>query len=283
LLAVVSLFSGCVNIDNPVDKSELWAGDYRLFQGTSVWPLARAAHYGDMSGVRDILRDSPWLADVRDSIYGNTMLMISILHQDYKLFKLLIDSGADINYHNTYEGKSPLIEACCYMESGLKFVKVLVEKGANVNDTTTRASVVQVSALMVASGFGTSSMVEYLIKEGADINYRNNYGTTPLGEAMLSGRYDIALILLNNGADFTSPVYNALDDKGNSTVPTMLPNALRNDMVEIGSPEYSQKREVIKFLRTKGIDYDTVPIPDYVIKEAKEKFPSRWREYLQRY
>lgn len=281
---IVILFStSCSNIDHPVDKSKLSSNDYRLFQGTPVWPLAKAAHNENMTSVKKILSTSPQLANIPDSIYGNTMLMMAIINQDYDLFKMLIDNGANINYHNTHGGQSPLIEASSYKQYDSKFVNALVAKGANVNDTTNNAPNAQVSPLMAAARSGNSSIVEYLIKQGADINYKNNFGSTPLGESILTQKYDVALILLNNGADFSSPIYNGLDEYGKSTVPINLPLALRNAMIEIGTPEYSKKREIINFLKTRGVSYDTVPIPDYVINRAKVKYPSKLREYLQQY
>lgn len=141
--------------------------------------------------------------------------------------------GANFNYHNTYDGSSPIIEACSYREYDSKFVKDLVAKGANVNDTTDNAPYAQYSPLMEAAGCGNSSIVEYLIKEGADINYRNNFGATPLGESILTEKYDVALILLNSGADFSSPIYNSVDRHGRLTVPVKLPEALRDAMIDL--------------------------------------------------
>ncbi|OKZ26609.1 MAG: hypothetical protein BHV84_06665 [Prevotella sp. AG:487_50_53] len=226
---------------------------------------------------------SPQLANIPDSVYGNTMLMMAIINQDYDLFKLLIDNGANFNYHNTYNGHSPIIEACSYREYDSKFVKDLVAKGANVNDTTDNAPYAQSSPLMEAAGCGNSSIVEYLIKEGANINYRNNFGTTPLGESILTEKYDVALILLNSGADFSSPIYNSVDRHGRPTVPVKLPEALRDAMIDLWTIKYYRKRKLIKFLKTKGIDYNSVPIPDYIIDMAKEQYPSTWKEYLKQY
>lgn len=283
-IIVVILFStSCSNIDHPVDKTKLYSYDYRLFQGTPVWPLAKAAHYEDMASVKKILSASPQLANIPDSVYGNTMLMMAIINQDYDLFKLLIDNGANFNYHNTYDGSSPIIEACSYREYDSKFVKDLVAKGANVNDTTDNAPYAQSSPLMEAAGCGNSSIVEYLIKEGADINYRNNFGATPLGESILTEKYDVALILLNSGADFSSPIYNSVDRHGRLTVSVKLPEALRDAMIDLWTIKYYRKRKLIKFLKTKGIDYDSVPIPDYIIDMAKEQYPSTWKEYLKKY
>lgn len=210
------------------------------------------------------------------------MLMMAIINQDYDLFKLLIDNGANFNYHNTYDGSSPIIEACSYREYDSKFVKDLVAKGANVNDTTDNALYAQSSPLMEAAGCGNSSIVEYLIKEGANINYRNNFGTTPLGESILTEKYDVALILLNSGADFSSPIYNSVDRHGRPTVPVKLPEALRDAMIDLWTIKYYRKRKLIKFLKTKGIDYNSVPIPDYIIDMAKEQYPSTWKEYLKK-
>ncbi|WP_317324104.1 hypothetical protein, partial [Leyella lascolaii] len=47
--------------------------------------------------------------------------------------------------------------------------------------------------------------------------------------------------------------------------------------------KYYRKRKLIKFLKTKGIDYNSVPIPDYIIDMAKEQYPSTWKEYLKKY
>lgn len=283
LFAVLMFLTSCSNADRIVDKSKLRPGDYRLFQGTPVWMLAKSAYNDDMAAVKKILAEKPDLANVQDSVYGNTLLMLAIINQDYDLFKLLIDNGAEINYHNKFGGVSPLIEACSYRENNPIFVKDLVENGACVNDTTHSLPMAQASPLMVAAGCGNISIARYLLELGADINYKNNIGTTVLGESILTKKYDVALVLLNNGADFSSPIYNTLDEYGKLTVPTNLQTALRDGMIDIGTSEYFQKRKIIKFLKTRGIDYDTVPIPDYVVERAKENYPLFWKAYLQLY
>ena len=283
LFAVLMFLTSCSNADRIVDKSKLRPGDYRLFQGTPVWMLAKSAYNDDMAAVKKILAEKTDLANVQDSVYGNTMLMMAIINQDYDLFRLLIDNGAEINYHNRFGGESPLIVACSSRDNNPIFVKDLVENGAFVNDTTHSLPMAQASPLMVAAGCGNISIVRYLLERGADINYKNNFGTTVLGESILSQKYDVALMLLNNGADYLSPIYNGLDKYGKSTVPLCLQTVLRNAMVEIPTSEYFQKRKIIKFLKTKGIDYDTVPIPDYVVERAKENYPLFWKAYLQLY
>ncbi|WP_276090957.1 hypothetical protein [Pedobacter sp. JY14-1] len=41
--------------------------------------------------------------------------------------------------------------------------------------------------------------------------------------------------------------------------------------------------EVITFLKGKGLDYYKEPIPDYILKEIKKKYPKNWEEYAQKY
>ena len=178
LFAVLIFLTSCSNADRIVDKNRLRPGDYRLFQGTPVWTLAKSAYNDDMAAVKKILAENPDLANVQDSVYGNTLLIMAIINQDYDLFRLLIDNGAEINYHNKYGGESPLIVACSSRENNPIFVKDLVENGACVNDTTRSLPMAQASPLMVAAGCGNISIVRYLLEHGADINYKNNFGVT---------------------------------------------------------------------------------------------------------
>lgn len=97
--------ASCSNIDQYTDKKKLSPNDYRLYQGTIVWPLARAAHNGNLELIKNILANNPKLANVKDSIFGNTMLMMSVMNQDLDLFNALIDNGAIVNYHNTFGEK----------------------------------------------------------------------------------------------------------------------------------------------------------------------------------
>ena len=75
----------------------------------------------------------------------------------------------------------------------------------------------------------------------------------------------------------------SVDRHGRPTVPVKLPEALRDAMIDLWTIKYYRKRKLIKFLKTKGIDYNSVPIPDYIIDMAKEQYPSTWKEYLKQY
>ena len=285
LFIVLFVCSTYIDIDKPVKKSKLIESDYRLFQGTPAWPMARAAHFGDLKSVEAILNENPELSNIQDSVYGNTVLMLSIIHRDKKLFKLLLDHGANVNIHNTKKGNgaSPITLACSYPKDDCYFVRELIEHGADVNDTTHSYPYASVSPLFNATSWGNLKTIKYLISQGADINYRNRFGDTPLGNSLSSNEYEAALVLLINGADFISPIYYTIDNKGKNTIPVSIGTSLRNATVTLNSNKHKKKRKVIEFLRSRGYDYDTVPIPEHILERIKQKYPDSWEDYIQKY
>lgn len=60
--------------------------------------------------------------------------------------------------------------------------------------------------------YGRSDMVQLLIERGANVNLRDNFGTTPLHVACGSNKPDIVNLLLDAGADI-----NAFDNDNEST------------------------------------------------------------------
>ncbi|MDE5880276.1 MAG: ankyrin repeat domain-containing protein [Muribaculaceae bacterium] len=279
IVSILLILAGCTNMDRPVDKSRLLPYDYRLFQGTEAWQLAKAAEMKDIRRVNQLLDDNPELANIADSVYGNTLLMLAIINQDYNLFKTLLENGANVNYYNLYNGNSPLIEACDYKENDPVFAMDLIEYGANVNDTSPKHR----TPLMAAVRWGNRTLIEYLIKKGANIDYKADIGTNILGQSLVSWEYATTLLLLENGADYTATVYNTVDEHGKLTVPLSILEALRCAIPDWGTSGYRKKKEIIKFLKERGLDYDTVPIPEYVIKRIKEDHPLSWKWYLQNY
>ena len=285
LFIVLFVCSTYIDIDKPVKKSKLIESDYRLFQGTPTWPMARAAHFGDLKSVEAILNENPELSNIQDSVYGNTVLMLSIIHRDKKLFKLLLDHRANVNIHNTIKqtGDSPITLACSYPKDDCYFIRELIEHGANVNDTTHCYPYASVSPLLKAASEGNIKMVKYLLSQGADINYRNRFGDTPLGYSLISSNYNTTLVLLGNGADFFNPPFYTVDKKGNKTIPLSIGTLLRIDTVTLNSNNHKKKRKIIEFLRSRGYDYDTVPIPEHILERIKQKYPDSWEDYIQKY
>ncbi len=78
----------------------------------------------------------------------------------------------------------------------LKEVKVLLDKGANVNAKPNTG----VTALMVASQNGHKDVVQLLLDKGAEVNAKDINGLTALYSASQNGHKDVVQLLLNKGA-----------------------------------------------------------------------------------
>jgi len=80
----------------------------------------------------------------------------------------------------------------------LKEVRRQLDWGVDVNSKTFR---MRLTALHRAAGNGHADIVELLLEKGADVNIRNEGGSTPLHWAARNGHTKVMKILLENGAD----------------------------------------------------------------------------------
>lgn len=116
----------------------------------------------------------------------------AIEEEHYDDIENLINKGIDINMTG-YE-LTPLDFSQEYAGPMMKY---LVEKGLDIK----KQKDVLIHALRHTDG-GTPYLenIEYLIKKGADVNAKNNYGETPLSLAKKRGYKEIVALLIANGA-----------------------------------------------------------------------------------
>lgn len=288
-----SLLLSCTNInrDKIVDKSELTYGDYRLFQNTPAWDLAKAVQDENEGEINKILSKDKKLINYQEPKYGNTLLTLTIINQQMKPFKVLLDNNAEVNIHNTYDGTSPLIQSCMFKSYDSEFAKILIERKANVNDVEVgkrrEGNSTRFTPLIAASREGKLDLVQILIKNGANINYENEFHQSALSSCVMQDRYDVTIYLLKSGVNYLRPIfYRPSDDVDNNPKedkPIYLIDMLREDFFELDSQEYKYKMKVVEFLKSKGVDYSKAPIPDYIKKKAVENYPDSWQEYIQKY
>jgi hypothetical protein len=115
-----------------------------------------------------------------------------------------------INHIDNYSGFTPLSYAVSTVRdeaTQLAIVNQLIELGANVNY---RGGRLNSTILMAAVQRSPASVVEKLIKAGADINAVNKHGHTALKLAIDENKIDNIRVLINNGAMIEPvDVYNA--------------------------------------------------------------------------
>jgi len=283
LISCLLLSCSNINRDKPVDNKDLTGRDYRLFQKTPAWELAKAVQDENVSKISEIIAKDNKIANYQEPKYGNTLLMLTIKNQQLEPFKTLLENKADVNIHNTFDGTSALIEACGSKYYDIKYAETLLQNGANANDVETGerkdGNTTRTTPLIVASKTGKLDLVKLLLKNGADINYQNEYKQSALSESVRLEKYEVILFLIQSGVDYKLPItYNQEQDKTYYLV-----DELRFYMPDIGSTEYKYKMQIVDFLKSKGIDYRATPIPEYIKKKAQENYPGNWQEYLEKY
>ncbi len=141
------------------------------------------------------------------SRHSQTLLLIAIYQKSYKIVKLLIDNGIDIN-QTFSDGVNGLMLAANYMldeensSDNNKITKLLIEKGINVNMETDKGF----TALMVACKDKNSTyIIKLLLDNEAEIDHQNKDGLTALMCSVKERNYEITKLLIKKGAEINLP------------------------------------------------------------------------------
>ena len=173
-------------------------------------------------------------ADVsaREKTDAHAALNRAVLEGNLGAIKLLLDKGVGTHEKDGLEGKTILMTACeAYYpgndNKGIKkqeeIIALLLDKGhADIEGKDKHGS----TALMRAAYRGRHNIVRLLIERGADVNVKNDTGSTPLLEAIHGCHwesgciYQSAKALLDNGAKVNvkdalghTPLYYSKDCK----------------------------------------------------------------------
>jgi len=109
----------------------------------------------------------------RCSLHKTTPLMISSARGNYKISRILINQGADVNAVERY-GRSALSIASEYNHN--EIVKLLCLNGANIDQLDNDSN----TPLMYAASDGNTDIITTLCELGADVHLQDELGNTPL-------------------------------------------------------------------------------------------------------
>lgn len=136
---------------------------------------------------------------------GDTPLIIASYLHNYKLARLLIQKGADVNKANHF-GATPFWGAC--FMGDYELVKLFIER-AEIdfpgrypdlfrNNGENKQLVEKITPLMAASKAGNMEIVNLLVNKGADIRLKDSLGRSALNYATEFKNYKIKNFLQNN-------------------------------------------------------------------------------------
>jgi ankyrin repeat protein len=200
---ITPLYLACENRNFPIIDLLLRAGadpNAATWAGETV--LMTCARTGSVDGVNALLTQGADI-DATEPERGQTALMWAAAEQHAGVVEALIETGADIKARSRTVLLPPQMFSVVYSKytyfpktkgdftalmmaaqaGHLESVKLLLAAGADVNESTPEYG----SALVLAVVNGNEDVALYLLEQGADPNFTDGYGMTPLHWAVQEG------------------------------------------------------------------------------------------------
>ena len=199
----VTALSEAANSGNgPMIEALVKAGaDVNAPFGEGETPLMTASRTGSVEGVKALLAAGAKV-NATDSYRGQTALMWAVSENHPEVTKLLVDAKADVNIRST-------LFDFAFRKVAAGGTQAVYSRGG-------------LTALMLAARQGSTECAKILLDAGANINEaEQDYGFTPLLEAIFNDHYDLAAFLvdrkasLNEGALYLAVEMRNLDYQGN--------------------------------------------------------------------
>ena len=244
------------------------AEDY--FTDPKVVALCHAIEADDLAEIDRLAKAG---ADVNAKGKDNmTPLLWAFPDNKLDRFKRLLELGADPNVAiqsglNTHGGFYRG-ETVTHMASETEFpgyFEAVFEYGGDPNLIENGLISSQTPLFSVTTGVNGNKMdhVRVLIDKKADLNHMNGTGVTPVMEAVSTGQYNIALLLLEKGADYR--IYMPRSNEETRFICV----AMKDDRKGTLSPQLlSDYQKLVKWLEDRGES----------ITKAKEDI-KRWQSY----
>ncbi|KAM3914417.1 KN motif and ankyrin repeat domain-containing protein 4 isoform 1-T2 [Leptodactylus fuscus] len=158
---------------------------------------------------------------------GNTALHYSVSHSNFRIVKLLLDTGVCDVDHQNKAGYTPVMLtplASAETEDDMEVVKALLTVG-NVNLSASKGGQ---TALMLGVSHGRSDMVKVLLECGADVNLAAEDGETALIIACQVGNLEIVRLLLSHPDCDVE-----LTDKAGSSALSIVQDSAHSEIAEL--------------------------------------------------
>ena len=156
-------------------------------------PLLLAAREGHNNIVKILINENADL-DIKNN-NGDTALALASYRNHQEIAKLLLETQANPNIQ-AKDGSTALSFAL--KNNNKELITLLIKSGAYKLPILDKMNEMWDS--ICAQGNEATELVEILIKNGADINFRSSNGNTPLITAANYGHLEIVETLINNGA-----------------------------------------------------------------------------------
>lgn len=246
VLIILYSFVSCKNW-----KHEYFADDIELWENTEFWDFAKCVSKNQFAKAEQLIRKSNIDVDYREPKYGETLLSWAILNDNVEAVKFLVDHGANPNIHNTFDGKSPMIDATGGFNA-IEILEYLLLHGGNPNDYVSESENVENRSRetpLTSAALFSMEKTKMLVEAGADANFAVEEGWTAFNRA--TSRLDILeYLLLNCDFDYKKTYVVTVDTKDT----LFLKELIKKDEVAYRQDSVRAKR-ILRYLEKKYPDY----------------------------
>ena len=170
--------------------------------------MATAIYDGDLHSIQSMIDNGFDLNRIGRG--GMTYLYYAMLTMNYDTMELLLKNGANPNIHSKFftdpylhkkgqndeQNTGACLEYSGYPAYDIKYMKLLIKYGANVNDTT---YISPLSSAIRDKNQGKEK-IKYLVEHGINLNYSITKTSVVCSQATIYN-WDMVLFLLDIGAD----------------------------------------------------------------------------------
>ena len=270
LLALLSVFlSGC----NLIFKNSkgLAPEPQVYFPDGQELKMATAIYDGDIRSVQSMINDGIDLNHISKG--GMTYLFYAMLTINYDMMELLLKNGANPNIHSVFYTNPDLHKkglsddetiGVCLVYSGygdydIKYMKLLLKHGANINDTT----YISPLSTAVRDQVQGKEKIKYLAEYGLNLNFSKS-GTPVIAGQALIFEWDMVLFLLDLGAD---PL---IGDNSKFTVAASVQKYYDRGF-DLNSEYGKMAQEVKRRLEQRGVKFPYHPKKDKTESDSTEQ------------
>ena len=170
--------------------------------------MATAIYEDKPRTIRKLIKEGVDLNHVSKG--GMTYLYYALLNHNYDVMELLLKHGEDPNIHSEFytnpeyhkkgysddQTDATCLEYASHKYFDIKYMKLLIKYGANVNDTT---SIGPIWGALRDESHGREKL-KYLVEQGLNLNYSQTGTPAICGQALIY-EWDMVLFLMDLGAD----------------------------------------------------------------------------------
>ncbi|NFG61377.1 ankyrin repeat domain-containing protein [Clostridium sp. CMCC3677] len=177
---------------------------YDILFGSRPKPISTIIEEGNLDELKAFIKN---VGNVNAKCDDKSLLNFAIDNCEnnyFEVIEFLINNGADINSHQSYFKETPLHRICARTTPKIEIVKLLLDRGAEVNSENIAGK----TPIFCCSFSYSIELLNLLVKYGADIKHTDKYKNTLLHNDYLNCNTetfeDFLKILISLGLNINS-------------------------------------------------------------------------------